>query len=158
MKPQEKIERAKEIVALLDENDPDKAEILENETDIYSLIDWAIRKDAEASAAQDMNKGLSQLYAGRVKLLKARQEKLRNWITCVMDSINETSYKGDLGTISISALGKKPIVTDIGKLPDDCVKTEQKPIMAEVKKYLEQGGNGGAEWSNGGQSISIRRK
>lgn len=152
------ITRVREILNLLDEDDPDKNEILETETDLFKLIDWCIRKDEEFLVAAEMNKDLSALYKHRQGALENRSDGIRSILQALMDTGNLLSHKGVYGTATIKDLAPKLIITNISLLPRHCIKVEEKPIMAEVKKALEAGDLNGAEWSNGGISLTIRRK
>lgn len=146
------------IMSLLEENDPDKNEILANETDLFKLIDWCIRKDAEFAEDSEKNKSLAALYKQRQGRFEANSYRIRGVLQTLMDSANLKSHKGAYGSATIKPLTQKPIILDIEKLPESCIKTKKKPIMAEVKKLLDAGVCEGAELSNGGVSLTIRRK
>lgn len=155
----DEISRARQIVDLLDENDPDKLEILENETDIFKLIEWAMRKDKELDSWIGALKDLIATYSDRKKALEARKERMRELLTTMMQDINETSYKGVHGTVTLKAQPQKPIVDDVELLPAHCVKIKKSPDMAAIKQAIENGETlTGIHMSNGGQSLTIRRK
>ena len=152
------LNKVKQILDLLEENDPDKNEILRNETDVFALMDWCIRKDAEFNEMAESNKNLAALYKQRQGRFEANSESIRSVLETLMDAADIKSHKGAYGTATIKPLGQKPIILDVEKLPECCIKTEKKPIMAEVKKLLETTGCEGAELSNGGSSLVVRRR
>lgn len=154
----DKLKMAHEIVCLLDEGDEDKIEILENELDINSLFNWALRKYQEDLTVAAANKELASIYSGRASRFTNRSENMKELVYKMLTSIDEKSFKADFGTASIKDVAPKVVVNDITLLPKDCIKVVKSPIMDKVKELYNSGTTQGLSKTNGKQTIQIRIK
>ena len=158
MSVKEQMERVQEIIAVLDEDDPDREEILSNETDIYALMDWAMRKEAELDVQITAMKELSSLYKEREKTITKRNNKMRELLMAMMVAAKEKSYKGTFGTVTVKPTPPKVIITDESKLTGEYLIVKETPDKKAIKAAFDDKINvEGAILSNGGETIAIRR-
>ena len=157
----EALERLKIIADGLDENDPDKLEMLNLEGDYSDLMDWAIEKRNEYVAQEEALKELIEKYTKRKKMLAQRADSMKDVMKMIMDNAGERSYKGAAGTVSIKATPPKVVVIDEEKIPSSYFDTKKVLNKTRLKEALMFTGAStvsieGAEMSNGGETISVR--
>ena len=148
------------IDALKDDMDEDLVTgMIEGETELKETIEFAL---AEMAIMEAYVLGLKEKEAElkeRRERFSARAEKIRNAISKAMDAIGKKKWVFDTGTLSMRQLPAKVIVYDESKIPTQFWKP-QDPTLDKVglRKAMADGDIPGAGLSNGGMTLSIRRK
>lgn len=130
-------------------------DMIEGETNAIDLIDRLHEEAEEARAMAAALKDREREMAERRTRLERRQEAHKEAIDRIMRVIGLEKIERPLATFSFRRNPSRPIIRDPDLIPDDLCKIERKPIMAEIRKA---GDVPGVEWTNGGTSLSIRRK
>jgi len=147
--------RIKKIAELLDDDDPEKVEMMNIDGDYTSLMNWALRKRAENIAYANAAKDLKERYEKRKKSFDNKADSMKNIVEMLMDAANEESFKSEVGTASFRKVAPKPIITDEDKIPDEWFK---KSIdKTKINKAIKDGQSiEGVSMDNGGRSLTIR--
>ena len=147
------------IAETLDDNDPDKLEMLNTEADYKGLMEWALRKRNESLILADGTKQLAADYGARAKRYNARAEKFKEICEVIMNSAGEEKYEGSLGTVYFSKKPQALLVGDEEKIPDKYFETVKKLNKTALVNALKNGDVvEGATLDNGGLTLNIRRK
>ena len=153
----EALDRIRLVAQSLDDDDPDKVEMLNIEGNYSELMDWAIKKRTEALHMESVNDDLMKVYVCRANRFAAKAESVKEIIAHIMACAGEQSYKGAFGTVYKKHNPPKPIVTDAEKVPDRFKKKviDKTAINKAVKngEIIE-----GVSMDNGSESITIRVK
>lgn len=153
------LEKIRVVAETLDENDPDKLEMLNVEGDYSALMEWAIKKRTESLAMETANKELTELYKNRAARFGNKAEGMKDILGYIMDCANEKSYKGASGTVTKKQIPPKPIVADENKIPDEYFITERKLDKVKLNAAIKDGASiDGVSLSNGGETVTIRIK
>lgn len=153
----EALEKIKIVAETLDDNDPEKVEMLNIEGDYSALIEWALTKRNDYLMQANGCKELAAKYTDRKKSFEGKADSMKDIIKIIMDSAGERSYKGIAGTASIKATPPKVIVLDEDKIPAEFFVTKVVLDKTLLKEGLKSGDEiEGAELSNGGETIAIR--
>ena len=138
-----------------------KLDMLEGETPFLDVIRMLLNENEDdegivaALDAQIDERGL------RMERAKARIDKRKAAIMSLMDCAQETSVKLPEATLSLRTLKPRPKVADINELPDDYVIEQivRKPNLEAINEAIQDGAEiPGVVMSNGGSSLSVRRK
>lgn len=132
---------------------------IEGETDFFEAVERALDEITEceiiAAGIADMQKRLSD----RLTRANNRSEKLRGLIDQAFQMAEIKSHKFASATITMKAVPQKLIVTDESQIPTRFFKPQ--PPKLDRKELLDALKNGeavpGADMSNGGTTIQIRR-
>lgn len=153
-------ERIKAWLLEQGEDDPELLrDMLEGETDIHEIRDWAIRKflDEKAFIAA-IKKRVDDINA-RKKAAEKRLEKMKLVITDCMNATEEKSYRGAEATISVSNVKPKLIITDESLIPEKFLKVKKEINKSDINKAFEEGEEiPGTSLDNGGTTTTIRSK
>ena len=143
----------------LAEDDDLRADILEGETDLHSLIKRlvAIRQDATAMAAAV--KSVKQDNAER----QARFERKADGANALMKSLLLAADVDKVtlpeATVSITKPRTKCVIDDVNELPQGFYQTERKALTSEIKAELEAGRDvPGARLELGQEGLMVRTK
>lgn len=133
---------------------------LEGETDLVGLIRTQLIAIGEDEA---MASGLSAYQAqlqARKKRFEDRAEMRRTIVCNAMNVSGRKTLEIDVGTVSLSAVKPKAIVTDEADIPSSFWKAQAPKLdMAALNDAVRGGASiPGATLSNGGFTITIRRK
>ena len=163
MKAYDTISKARELRAWLlhqGEDDPDLLrDMLEGETDLFKLREWAIRRYLDELAFAEAIKGRKEALGDRQKAAEKRAEKLRLIIQECMAASGEKSYRGTDATVSVKDVAPKPIVTDESMVPDSFWKEIRTIDKTAINEAFKSGDAiPGVSLDNGGTAISIRSK
>lgn len=151
------LDRIKTTAELLDDDDPDKREMLDIEGDYSDLMDWAIKKRNECIAMANANKELAAIYTARKHRFDNKADSMKDIAGLILDCANETKYSGAFGSVSKKNVPPKPIVTDESKVPSRFKKEIiDKAAINEAIKNGEQ--IEGVSMDNGSISIQMRSK
>lgn len=161
---QREIEAARvlrEHIAQLAQGDEDFIrDTLEGETDLPSLVRSLLVGIGEDEA---MAKGLSD-YAEQLASRKGRLDKrakLKRTLICsAMEIAGRPSMETDIGTVTLSAVKAKAIVTEEADIPAEFFKPQPPKLdQAALSAALREGREvAGATLSNGGSTVRILRK
>lgn len=154
---QDALKRIRHIAECLEDDDPDKLDMMNVEGDYSGLMEWAIRKRSENIAMETANKGLADMYKDRANRFANKADSMKDILGYIMDCANEKSYKGVAGTVAKKHNPPKPVVTDESKVPDEYKKKviDKTAINQAVKdgKQIE-----GVSMDNGSETITVRTK
>lgn len=163
MNPQFLIDEAKRLKSWIlaqGEDDPDLIrDMLEGETDLFQIRDWAIRRYLDEIAFAEAIKGRIDNLTERKKAAENRAEKMRLLITDCMNLTEEKTYRGTDATVSVTQGKPKLIVTDESLIPDEYWKETREISKSLINEAFKDGYEiPGTTISNGTQSITIRSK
>lgn len=157
MSIQESLARLRTVAESLPEDDPDKLEMLTIEGNYTDLMEWALRKRNEHEANAEAMDNLMKLYERRRKSYAGKSDSMRGLILHIMTTANEKKFKGLHGTVSITTIAPKPIVTDETLVPEKYFKNERTLVKSLINDDFKNGeAIPGVSLDNGGQSCSIR--
>lgn len=153
---------AAELIRALGEDAEDEALIhdtVEGETDFFEAVERALDEIGEceivAAGIADMQKRLSD----RLTRTNNRAEKLRGLIDQAFQMAEIKSHKFATATLASKSIPRKLIVTDESQIPTRFFKPQ--PPKLDRKELLDALKSGevipGADMSNGGTTIQIRR-
>ena len=142
------------------EDDQLVADMLEGETDFHEVVGRLIKDDAEAEAQAAACKALADEYAARSRRLADRRETIKGALHGLMDATGQRKVAHAYATVSVRAVPPKVIFDgDPAALDDAFRKVTITPDRTALKAALEAGTViPGASLSNGGETISVRRK
>jgi Siphovirus Gp157 len=151
----------REQIAALAEGDEDFIrDTLEGETDLETLIRAMLAGVGEDEAMADGLKAYAeQLSARRDRL--AQRAKLRRTLICsAMEIAGRRSIETDVGTVTLSDVKPKAVVTDEAAIPSKFFKVPPPVLdMPALNTALRDKEDvPGAHLSNGGTTIRILRK
>lgn len=155
----ETLGKIRDIVATLGEDDPELNDIIQTETNIDGLLDKLLFKyNCEDDFQDAANVHIENLMA-RHLASRNRQDGLKDVLQIIMESMPDKTKRLPAGTVTLRAVAPKVVITDESKLPDDCFEVVRKLSKAKVNElYQSKGSLDGCYETNGGQSITIRRK
>ena len=153
-------ELAAQIRAALAEADDEDLIIdcVEGETSLFELIDRVMADDAEDAGHIAGIKVRQDDLRERKARLERRQSVRRSVVQAALDTAGIRKLERPEYTASLRAVPAGVEVTDPDALPDDLVRIKREPDKAAIKKALEAGPVAGARLTNGGETISVRRK
>ena len=150
------IKRIRQVAEVLDDNDPEKLDMLNIEGDYESLMNWAITKYNDASVTADACKAMKDKYARREQSMKKNMTRFKDILAIIMESANETKFKG-IATVSYRHVPPRPIIQNADLIPDKYVKIERKIDKTAINNAYKNGETiEGVTLDNGGKTISIR--
>jgi len=151
----------KELLAQANALDDDELvhDMIEGETSYFELLESLLGDLSDCESMSAAIKLRNDDLATRRKRYDTRAEKLREVIQGVMQTAGERKAELPEATLSIGQKPQKVMITDEQLLSDDVVKIERKPDLRAIGDKLKAGEHvDGAELSNGGENLIIRRK
>ena len=133
---------------------------IEGETNLHEAIRGALLSIEDDQALVDgIGARLADLTE-RSRRLKTRIDSKRFLIEEAMQAGSLTKLETDIATVSLRSIPPKVVITDEARLPPDfLIPQPPKPDMASIKDALANSTPvPGAELSNGGIGLTIRRK
>lgn len=152
------LSKIKHIAECLDDDDPDKLEMINIEGDYSKLMDWAILKRIDALSYAQSCADVAAAYKDREARYKSKADKFKGIAATLMECANERKYEGAYGTVSLRKTPRYVVITDESSIPNKYKKTQVVVDKKALKDALNSGVVQGAELSNGGETISIRVK
>jgi hypothetical protein len=153
---------AAELLAALgnDAQDEDLAhDMVEGETDFFEAVERVLSEIDECEILQAGIKDMQKRLSDRLARVSGRADRLRGLIDQAFQMTEIKSHKFASATITTKAVPRKLIVTDESQVPTRFFKPQ--PPKLDRKELLDAIKNGeavpGAEMSNGGTTIQIRR-
>lgn len=151
---------AAELIRALNDDDADLIhDTVEGETDLFEAVERALGEIAECEMVQAGCADMKQRLSDRETRAKNRAEKLRGLIDQAFQLAEISSHKFATATITTKRVPPKLIVTDEAAIParfyaPQPPKLDRKALADALKS---EGPQPGAEMSNGGTTIKIRR-
>lgn len=132
-----------ELLNMLYQDDVDEQVILdtlesiegkiEDKADNYAYILAGIENDVNACKAEKAR------LEKRQKVLKNREDRLKNYLAEVMKNTGKTNFKTALHTFRIQKNGGKRALTIDGEVPTEYTKTVIENDTDKIRQALEQG-------------------
>jgi len=153
------LEKIRIIASLLDDDDPDKLEMMDVEGDYSKLMEWALQKRNDYAVLSDAAKALKDTYAAREKSFDSKANKMRDIVLELLISAGETKYQGAAGTASLKNVAAIAVVVDENLIPDDYFETKKVLNKSLINKAFKDGYEiPGVVAGNGGMTVQIRTK
>lgn len=149
--------------AFPDQSDNDLADTLEGMSNLDEMIIRTIRSNEDDEAlVVGLGVRLDEM-AERQARLKQRIATKRELVASVMDRAGLPKIVAPDFTLSLAKRARSVVITDPGEIPVAfCVlpePTEPRPDKKAIREALESGAHvPGAQLSNGGVSLTVRRK
>lgn len=145
--------------ALADHEDEDLTlDMVEGETRLFDLLDAIMADDAEDDArVAAIDARMSDLRDRKARF-KARQSVRRRILQAALDTAGIRKLERSEYTANLRAVPQGVEVTDPEALPINLVRIKREPDKAAIKKALAGGAVAGARLTNGGETVSIRRR
>jgi len=151
------IDRIRMVAGALDDNDPDKEEMLNMEGDYSRLMEWALEKYVSNGSSACAAKDTAEKYKKRERSFSNKADNMRDIIKWIIESAGERKYTGASGTVSIVSVAPKPVITSESALPKEYIKTTKSPDKVAINKAIKEGlVIDGVSLGNGGQTLMIR--
>lgn len=153
-------ERIKAWLISQGEEDPELIrDMIEGETDLLAIRDWAIGKYLNEKTFVEAIKTRIDDIAARKTAAEKRMDKMKLIITDCMNATGEKSYRGAEATISITVQKPKLIVTDESRIPEKFWKVKREINKTDINKAFAEGEEiPGTALDNGGTSTTVRSK
>lgn len=153
-------QRLKDWILKQGEEDPELIrDMIEGETDLFKIRDWAIKRYLDENTFAAAIKERSDDLAARKKAAEARADKMRLLLIDIMNITGERTYRGPEATITLKVKEASLIVTDESALPAEYWREKREVNKTAINEAHEKGiAIPGTVLSNGGQSLTIRSK
>lgn len=133
-------------------------DVVEGETGLFEAVQLALNEIDEGEVVMAGCAAMVKTLQDRMDRTKRRSEKLRGLIDQAFQMANVKSHKFPTATISQKAVPSKLIVLDESAIPSEFFKPQPPKLdMAALKAAAKDRRVEGAEMSNGGTTIQIRR-
>tara|TARA_R100000664_G_C2737227_1_gene126443 strand:- start:801 stop:1304 length:504 start_codon:yes stop_codon:yes gene_type:complete len=159
-------ERALELMNRLSENFGEVTE--EDDAELTAILDevespmaylFFMQKKCEANAAEC--KELADIYTVRRGSWNKRRERFKARMLSLLQAMEELGedpkHSGHWGTASLTS-SSRAVVTDVGDLPEQFVKTTKSAIKTEILKALRSGSTIEGAHLETSRNLSIRSK
>lgn len=152
--------RLKEWIIKQGEDDPDLVhDMIEGETDLFALREWAAKKFLDEKAFLSAIKERMGNLSDRKSAAERRMEKMRLVLIDCMNASGEKSWRGPEATISLTVQKPKPVISDESLIPDKFWNVKREINKSAINEAFKDGEQvPGTSLDNGGQSITIRSK
>lgn len=143
----------------LQEDEVLRADMLEGETELASIMKWLLNQEREAASMTDAIKLRSKEIGERKARYERRSEAMRKLMQSVLDRADLRKIELPEATISLRSVPRSLVIEDENLLPLEYGSNVWKPDRKAIKAALDEGKEvRGATLSNGGETISIRVK
>lgn len=139
------------------------ADTLQGATNLYEAIAAVVRSMGDdESMLEGLDSRLAEMVE-RKKRIEARIDKKRELVAVAMGEADIKKFVDPAFTVSLVPTQRAVIVFDEAQLPPDYMRTPEPPAPRPDKKLIKQAITDGytvpgATLSNGGQTITVRRK
>lgn len=152
---------AAELVRALQTGDGDEVlihDMIEGETDFFEAVERALDEINECELVSAGCADMAKKVSDRKGRFDRRAERLRGLIDQAFQLAGVESHKFATATISTKRVPPKLIVTDEASVPSQYYKPQPPKLdLSSLKEAAKNGPVPGAEMSNGGTTIQIRR-
>jgi hypothetical protein len=147
------------IRAAIGDDEQAALDAIEGETTLFEAVDASLNRLAEIEALRDSIGALITCYRERSDRLDNQAEQIRAALCVAMSMAGVKKLERPAGTLSLRSTPPKAIITSEADLPSRFY-VEQNPKL-DKKSVLEALKAGekvaGAELSNGGETVALRR-
>jgi len=149
-----------QIVAAFDgEDDETIRQAIQDGTCIEEIMRALLNAIAEDESMEEAISIRQRELAERKGRFGARRGRVRDVLSDLMQRANLRKLELAEATLSLSNSPQSVRITDENAIPDQFLRIKKEPDKAAIKDALKSGDIvAGAELSNGGQSLTIRRK
>lgn len=156
----EAAKRLRARLAELTDDEETTRDTIEGETDLHEAIRGALLSIEDDQALVDGITARQADLTERGRRIKTRIDTKRSLVEEAMQAGSLTKLETDIATVSLRAIPPKVLITDEARLPQSYLIPQPPKIdMASIKDALANSTPvPGAELSNGGVGITIRRK
>lgn len=133
-------------------------DMVEGETHLFELLDRIMDEDAEDDARIEAIKTRQSDLRERKARLERRQKVRRSVVQAALDTAGIRKLERAEYTASLRAVPAGVEIVDLDAIPDDLVRLKREADKTAIKKALGDGPVAGARLTNGGETVSIRRK
>lgn len=152
---------AAELVRALGEDADDDTlthDMVEGETDFFEAVERALDEISECEIIAAGIREMQATMAKRLSRTKLRSERLRGLIDQAFQLAGVKSHKFPGATISTKKVPQKLIITDEAAIPAKFYEPQPPKLdKSALFNAVKSGPVAGAELSNGGETIQIRR-
>lgn len=150
--------RLKEWLIEQGQTDPELiADMIEGETDLFAIRDWAIRKYMDEKALAESVAERIRKLGERKASIEARGEKLRLIIAECMTATEQKTYRGPDATVTMTAQKPKLIIRDESLIPEKYWRVKREINKTAINEAHKNGETiAGTTLSNGGEVLTIR--
>ena len=132
-------------------------DMIEGETDLYKMLDWAIGKVGDEREMQEAIKLRVGSLSARKKASENRMNRMRNMTQEIIEAIGIRKYSGAEASIGFMELKPKTVIDDDFEFGERFYKTEvtlnKKDVLAAIKSGdIKEG----FHLSNGSESFVMR--
>lgn len=133
---------------------------LEGETDLPAIVRMLLAGIGEDEAMAEGIDAYAKELAGRKERLASRAKLKRSLICSALEIAGRKTMETDVGTVTLSAVKPKAIVTEEADIPAEFFKPQPPKLdQSALSAALREGREvKGATLSNGGSTIRILRK
>lgn len=157
-------EAARALVAnirdVIGEDDADlMADMIEGETGLLEAVDKALARLQELDTfATAIGAQIDDLRARKARF-ETQSDLIRACLASAMGMVDIKKLERPAGTVSLRATAPSAVITNEAEIPTEYwVRQDPKLDKRALLAALKDGPVAGASLSNGGQSVSIRRK
>jgi len=143
----------------LAEDDDLRADVLEGETDLHSLIKRLVTIRQDATAMATAVKSIKQDNAERQYRFERKADGANALMKSLMLAADVDKVTLPEATVSITKPRTKCVVDDVNELPQGFYQVERKALTSEIKAELEAGRDvPGARLELGQEGLMVRTK
>lgn len=136
-----------------------RADMLDGQTELYSVIGTIVDLSSEAATMAEAIKLRMNDLRDRKARFERKEDALRGLISELMQKADLPKIILPDATLSLRQISPAPFVTDETALPENCIRIKREPDMKAIKEQIEQGISvAGTAMGNGKTSLTIRVK
>lgn len=147
------------IAAAIGDDEQAAVDAIEGETTLIEAVDASLNRLAEIEALRDSIGALIKTYQDRTGRLDNQSEQIRAALCLAMSTAGVKKLERPAGTLSLRSTPPKAIITSEVEVPsrffvDQAPKLDKRAVLDALKSGEKIAG---AELSNGGETIALRR-
>lgn len=147
------------LQSFADADDDTREIIIDTETDLPTAMSAALNRLAEVETFSDALAARANEIRDRVKRFDDQATRIRAALTSAMSAVGMTQLEIAECTVSLRPTPPSVVITDDGQLPPEYTRQRIEPDKARIKVALASGqAVPGAQLSNGGVTVAIRRR
>jgi len=141
----------------LADDDQLRADMVEGELDLRSVLSRVVFMKREADAQAEAVKIMRDQMAERIKRHERRSEAMRRLAQTLLDKVGTRHFTLPEATLSVRSTPAPVIITDETLIPEYLMRVKREPNKAAIKDALKDNAVvPGAVLGNGGETLSIR--
>ncbi len=153
------LEKVAELRSFLGDADPELVhDMLEAETDVYELMDWALDKLADEESIQEAISSRIAALKCRADASERRHERLRSVLLECLKATGERTVRRPEGTLTLKQAKPGILSIDEGVLPERFFVVKKSVSRIVLNEAIGKGEDvPGVILSNGGENLTVRR-